>query len=60
MNVSLATRIKANYGVVIYLCWEGKKNRFSLMGMTLSTSGTAGQTSCLGAVKQQTYSGLHS
>lgn len=59
MNVSLATRVKANYGVVIYLCWEGK-NCFSPMKMTLSTSGTAGQTSCLGAVKQQTYSGLHS
>lgn len=59
MNVSLATRVKANYGVVIYFCREGK-NRFSPMGMTLSTSGTAGQTPCLGAVKQQTYSGLHS
>lgn len=51
MNVSLATRVNANYGVVIYFCWEGK-NRFSPMGTTLSTSGIAGQTSCLGAVEQ--------
>lgn len=59
MNVSLATRVKANYGVVIYFCWEGK-NRFSPMGTTLSTSGIAGQTSCLGAVEQQTFNRLHS